>query len=262
MGLGGPVILALAFALGQAKASAFRRLDPSRLAGFALGCMVFQVCLFRAFAALGVTATVFLTVCLPPVLSCTWSWARGGKETGATTGAALGFAVAGLLIFALATSHEGAAPLATQGFVLALTASLAFVAMTNCARELSRQAGALLVAGTGLTLAGIGLFLAVVFLDPTALFLSAGATWSVFSLVCYLALGPTALAYVAYCTGMAQCRSAGAGLVASMVEPGIAAVLGWALLGERLSSGQALGCALIVFAMIWLWKAEHRQMNA
>lgn len=261
MALGGPILLLIAALLGQASLPAFRRLDRPRLAGFALGSMVFQVCLFRAFESLGVTATVFLTVCLPPLLSCTWSWARRGQNLAPATALALGLAVTGLLVFALATGRT-ATPRAGEGLALALLASAAFVLMSNTARDLTRAGGPLLVAGSGLTLAGLGLLLAVLVLDPAAMALPSGQAWPVLSLVTYLVLGPTALAYVAYCSGLARCRSASAGLVASMVEPGLAAILGWAILGERLSPGQALGCALIATAMLVLWRAEQRMQHA
>lgn len=262
MALGGPIILLVAALLGQTSLPAFRRLDPPQLAGFALGSMVFQVCLFRAFESLGVTATVFLTVCLPPLLSCAWSWARRGQNLAPATALALGLAVTGLLVFALATGQSAATPRAGEGLALALLASAAFVLMSNTARDLTRAGGPLLVAGSGLTLAGLGLLLAVLFLDPAAMALPSGQAWPVLSLVTYLVLGPTALAYVAYCSGLARCRSASAGLVASMVEPGLAAILGWAILGERLTPGQALGCALITVAMLVLWRAEHRAQPA
>jgi DME family drug/metabolite transporter len=94
--------------------------------------------------------------------------------------------------------------------------------------------------------------------DPQSVALPHGEPWRVMTLVAYLALGPTVLAYVIYCAGMARCRSASAGLVASMIEPGLAALLGWAILGENLSVFQALGCALVTAAMFTLWGAERR----
>lgn len=258
MALGGPVILLIAAALGQANAAVFRRLDPLLLAGFALGSMVFQVCLFRAFTSLGVTGTVFLTVCLPPLLSGGLAFARRSPDLAPGTGRALGLAVTGLFVFALATGQNVAAPRAGEGLGLALLASVAFVLMTHCARSLTRVAGPLIAAGSGLTLAGLALFLTLLWLRPQTFPATEASAAPILWLLTYLVLGPTALAYVAYCTGMARCRSSCAGLVASMIEPGLAAILGWALLGERLTQGQTLGCTVIVIAMVVLWRAEQR----
>lgn len=261
MALGGPVILLIAALIGRARLTAFRRLAPGPLAGFALGCMVFQVCLFRAFDSLGVTVTVFLTVCLPPILACLWTCLRG-RQLSAGTGRALVLGVAGVLVFVLATGRGAAGTMAAEGLALALVASVAFVVMSCCARDLTRSAGPLVVAGTGLTLAGVILLLGVLAFEPQAIRLSSGEGWALLALLAYLVLCPTALAYVIFCTGMARCRSPHAGLIASMIEPGLAALLAWAVLGERLSAAEALGCGLIALAMIALWRAEGRGQAA
>lgn len=256
MALGGPVILGLALVLGQAGRGALGRLQPLRLAGFALGCAVFQLCLFRAFTLLGVTATVFLTVCLPPLIACGWASLNGGRILSHQGWAALGLAVAGLALFALGRGVAGWAALA-PGLGLAVLGSIAFVGMTECARDLTRAAGPLVVAGAGLTLAGLGLGLALLVMEPGSLAPERLTGGHLPLLVLYLGLGPTALAYVAYCAGMARCRSAHVGLIASMVEPALAAVLAFALLGERLAGGEMAGCALLTLAMALLWRAER-----
>ena len=62
-------------------------------------------------------------------------------------------------------------------------------------------------------------------IETQALQVSALADWQVLGLLLYLGLAPTALGYLAYCSGTARCRSANVGLIATMVEPAIAAVL-------------------------------------
>jgi drug/metabolite transporter, DME family len=76
-------------------------------------------------------------------------------------------------------------------------------------------------------------------------------------LLAYLGLGPTALAYFCYCAGMARCRSAISGLIATMIEPMVAAVLAMTLLHERLDSGEFVGCLLLMLAMAVLWQGER-----
>jgi drug/metabolite transporter (DMT)-like permease len=55
---------------------------------------------------------------------------------------------------------------------------------------------------------------------------------------------------------MARCRSMGAGLTASMLEPAIAALLATRLLQERLSQGERLGCLLMALAILVLMRTE------
>jgi uncharacterized membrane protein len=81
--------------------------------------------------------------------------------------------------------------------------------------------------------------------------------WELAGFILYLGLGPTALAYVLFCSGMARCRSANVGLIASMVEPAFAALLAWLLLNERLSATEVFGCALVMLAMLILCKSER-----
>lgn len=258
MAVGGPVILVLALMTRLDGLAAVRRLDPLQLLTFAAACAVFQVCLFRAFTLLGVTATVFLTVCLPPLLACGWSVVRGRQSMSAAGVLALGLAVVGLALFAV--GHGAAAPQGmAPGLALALAASVAFVVMTESARDMTRKVGPLIVAGAGLSLAGLMLLLGLVMVDPEAIAPPIQDGWKMIALVVYLGLGPTALAYVIYCSGVARCRSASVGLIASMVEPGLAALLAWMVLSEKLGLVEVLGCAMVTGAMLILWWSERRE---
>ncbi|MDZ4067453.1 MAG: EamA family transporter, partial [Tabrizicola sp.] len=133
--------------------------------------------------------------------------------------------------------------------------------MTESARDMTREVGPLIVVGAGLTLAGIMLLLGLVLLDPQSIAPPAQNGWKTVALVIYLGLGPTALAYVIYCSGVARCRSAGVGLIASMVEPGLAAVLAWLVLSERLGSAELIGCAMVSGAMLILWWSERAELR-
>ncbi len=76
--IGGAAILLWLVLLHPEGLRAIRRLEQRRLFDFAAGAAVFQLCLFKSFALLGVTATVFFTVCLPPVLAALAAWAKQG----------------------------------------------------------------------------------------------------------------------------------------------------------------------------------------
>lgn len=255
--VGGPVILAIACLTGRDQLRRFRGLDARALLVFALGCAIFQVCLFRSFTLLGVTPTVFLTVCLPPVLSCAWEMLRGRAPLSRTAGGALALATTGIVIFAAAKGTTAEAKALGPGLAFALVAAIAFVAMTSSGRELTRKVGPVAVAGAGLTLAAVILLASLLILDPAAVALPASNGWTLLLLTLYLGLGPTALAYVIYCSGMARCRSASVGLVASMIEPGLAAILAWLVLSERLGPLEAVGFGLVTAGMALLWTSER-----
>lgn len=255
--LAGPLVLLAAGRGLRSLPHVLRTLDRPALAGFALAGVIFQVCLFRSFDALGVTLTVVLTVCLPPVIAMVWSLARG-LPFGRGALMALGLAILGLCLCASAKGLDGPQDQRAWGLFLAFAASLAFVWMSVAARSLSHSAPPILVAGLGLTLSGL-VFCALLPVLPGVtlpILQSLVSDPQLLGLVVYLAAVPTALAYVCYCAGMARCRSTGAGLTASMIEPAIAALLAAWLLHERLAPAEIVGCLLMTVAILVLMRAE------
>ncbi len=258
-GIAGPMLLAVwALGVGGGRMATLRRLAPGPLAVFALASAIFQICLFRCFAQLGVTAAVFLTVFLPPVLACVWSVLRGVAGLSGQSAAALVLALGGMVLVTLG-GRDGAAPEAVQGLVNGVIASVAFVAMSFAAATLASTSRPILFTGAGLTLSALIL---------GGLAVGAGQVGAVDAmpgnlgmgpvlLVLYLGLLPTALAYLCYCTGLARCRTPAVGLVASMIEPLLAALFAGFLLGEHLSGTMMSGCVLLIVAMVLLWRAEQ-----
>jgi DME family drug/metabolite transporter len=257
-GIAGVTLLAVWFLGARGRMADLRHLGLKPLAIFALSSALFQVSLFRCFAELGVTVAVFLTVCLPPVLGSVWAAIRGAGAPSAAVATSLGLALAGVALVSLAGQGQGHAILNLPGLMNGIIASVAFVAMSLSAAQLSRKAPAVLVAGAGLSLSSV-LLGALVILSKVDLAPIGGfaATSSVtLGLLLYLGLLPTAMAYLCYCAGMARCRTPVVGLVASMVEPFLAALLAFALIGERVTPATMAGCALLVAAMMLLWRAE------
>jgi drug/metabolite transporter (DMT)-like permease len=62
--------------------------------------------------------------------------------------------------------------------------------------------------------------------------------------------------------GLALSRSASTGLVATLIEPGVAALLASLVLRERLAAPEALGCVLMLVAMVVLFRTERRARAA
>lgn len=262
--IAGPVLLVLAWIAGRGRTLSLARMWRKEVAVFALSSILFQLCLFRSFAEVGVTVTVFLTVCLPPVLAVIWTLMVRQLPVNAAACTALGLALAGLTSFAVG----GGAALPTlrmdaAGLSFPILASVAFVVMSYAARSLAVAATPLEVAGAGLTLSGLLLLPAL----PWLLTSSGGLTTRFvladgqMLLLLYLGLGPTALAYFCYCAGMARCKSAISGLIATMIEPMVAAALAMALLSERLTSGELVGCMLLMLAMAVLWHGERPKVT-
>jgi DME family drug/metabolite transporter len=255
----GPVILLIAFMAGGRRSVAPRRGSGARFAMFGICCAVFQLCLFRSFEHIGVTITVFLTVCLPPVIALGWAALRRTEAVSAQLLLAFILAAAGLLVFVSEDLAGGSGNATILGLGLSTAASVAFLLMTAAGRSLAIDHPPMLVAGWGLIAAAAVLFAVVLLGVPQAgsVLVSAAGSWQNAGLLLYLGLGPTALAYICYCSGMARCRSAIPGLVASMIEPAVAALLALLLLNEALSPWQAVGCGIMMLAMLALARGER-----
>ena len=225
---------------------------------FGVFCAIFQLCLFRSFELLGVTITVFLTVCLPPLITIGVTALR--RTEGVSPHVLIAFALGalGLLAFVGSDVHHESRGSMAMGLGLSVAASVAFVLMTFSGRKLARRHAPLLIAGYGLLAAAAVLLPVVMVLGDLhkAALLSADFGWQRAGIILYLGLVPTAIAYVCFCSGMAKCSSATPGLVASMIEPGVAACLAYALLHEQLTAAQAMGCAVLLAAMIVLARGE------
>jgi DME family drug/metabolite transporter len=178
---------------------------------------------------------------------------------------ALGLALAGLASFALGKAGGlSAMRMDAAALSFPVLASVAFVVMSYAARSLSRGATPLAVAGAGLTLSSLMLLPALPWLFPAGGGLATAwvfADSQVLLLLLYLGLGPTALAYFCYCAGMARCKSAISGLIATMIEPVVAAALSMVLLHERLTSGELAGCMLLMLAMTVLWHGDRPKVT-
>lgn len=257
-GIAGPVLVMVWALSARARIAGFRALSLRPLAVFAIASALFQIFLFRCFAELGVTVAVFLTVCLPPVLGWGWSALRGGGGLTPQSALALRLAILGM---ALVSSSHGATgqALSIAGLSDGVIAAVAFVALSLAANDLARTAPAILVAGAGLSLSAV-LLMAVAAASGSLLIppnLTGPSLLRLGGLVVYLGLVPTALAYLCYCSGIARCRNAVTGLVASMIEPLLAALLASLLLGEQVVPMTAASCALLLAAIILLWQGER-----
>lgn len=252
--LAGPAILLMAALAGGRAALLPRHGSAGEFFRFGFFCAVFQLCLFRSFDLLGVTITVFLTVCLPPLIAIAWSVLRRTERVAPHVLLAFLLGAAGLLAVVGGVPKGEGGGNVLLGLALSLAAAVAFVLMTASGRRLAAGHSPLLIAGYGLLAAAL-ILLPLVFIstggDPQRL-ATAFDGWRSAGVLVYLGLVPTALAYICYCCGMARCASATPGLVASMIEPAVAAALAFVLLHEALTPLQALGCGVIMAAMLLL----------
>lgn len=253
--IGAVALLGFALVTGRFRAAA--RLPIRPLLAFGTGVALFQIGLFAAFAEVGVTITVAVTVCLPPLFVAAFDAVRARSLPGRRTRAAFLIAAAGVLLIVIPGGGLGATrAVGLYGSGLLIGAALAFSVVAIAARSLCRRSDPILGTGLGLGVAAALLAVACSLdgsLQATSLAaLDAGDL----ALLLYLGLAATGGAYLAFSIGLRLCPSSTGGLVASMIEPAIAAMLAMAILGERLRDTDLLGCAAFLVAVILISATE------
>ena len=74
----------------------------------------------------------------------------------------------------------------------------------------------------------------------------------------YTGVIATGGAYLAFALGMRLSRSPTVGIAPTLIEPGVAALLAALVLHERLGAREAVGCGLMLAAMVMLAMSEWR----
>jgi DME family drug/metabolite transporter len=230
------------------------------LVAFAFAGAVFQTAFFAAFAQVGVTVTVAVVVCVPVVLVAAGEalWCRRRPEPGVSL--AIATASAGAILATLGGGDWNSAGVAAnwRGIGLLATASLSYAIVVVTARAIGLRLHPLHGTGLGLGLTAVALALCVLVIPRASVANVLALPGIDLVNLAYTGVVATGGAYLAFVLGMRLSRSAAAGLAATLIEPGIAALLAVLVLGERLANLEAAGCALMFVAMVVLFRSEQR----
>ena len=233
------------------------------LALFGVAGAVFQTCLFAAFAKVGVTVTVAVTVCAPVVLVTAGDavWRRRLPDAGVAVAIVVASAGVVLAMFGGQGWVRSALSIDPGGVFLLTAASIAFAIVAATARVMARGVHPLRASGLGLAATAAALAVVVAARSPSLSELTALPGRDL-AILLYTGVFATGGAYLAFVLGLTLSCSAAAGLAATLIEPGVAAVLAALVLRERLAGAEALGCALMLAAMVVLFVAERPSATA
>jgi DME family drug/metabolite transporter len=235
----------------------WRRPPLRLLATFGLAGAVFQICLFAAFAQVGVTVTVAVTVCTPVVLvvAADALWRRRWPEFGAC--AAIAIAALGVALAMVGgVPRGGPEAVDWRGVALLSTASVAYAVVAASARLIARELHPLRATGLGLAITAAALACAALARPAAAPAVLATLPMRDLAILGYTGVAATGGAYLAFVLGLHLSRTAASGLAATLIEPGVAALLAALVLRERLVASETFGCALMLAAMVVLFLAE------
>lgn len=243
LALGFPLLaVACAHVLGR-RAWDIPRRDLARMALMGVMLAQYQVCFFVAIRHAGVAVATLVTLCTAPVLVAALSAVLASERPTRAVLLALACALAGTSLLVGFTPGSRMEGTSLYGVGFALASALGYAVITLVGRSVAPRYHPLQVNVVGF---GVGAVLLLVLALPSGLVVQYPARgWL---LLVYLGAVPSALAYGVFMAGMRTTPATVASIV-TLLEPLVATVLAWLLLGEALSRFGAAGALLLLGAM-------------
>jgi drug/metabolite transporter, DME family len=199
----------------------------------------YQLTFFEAVHRAGVAVGAVVAIGSGPVASGILERALGGDWPGRRWLAATALAIGG--IAALSIGGSGHAAASGAGVALALMSGVTYAAYTVIAKKLLREGGSPVhVMGAAFGLGSLFLLPVLLVESSTWLHTTRGV-----ELAAYLAVGPTALAYVLFARGLSRLTAAETTTIV-LAEPVTATILGVTVLHEGLGTIGAFGVVLVI----------------
>jgi drug/metabolite transporter, DME family len=247
LGISAPVLLPISLYLTGASGFSNLRRDWGRVAALAAATALYQVFYYNAVSRAGVAIATLVTICLAPPVVAVFSNIFLHERSSRRIWIAMAMTLAGVVLLIgwpdAAAVDDGGLGL---GMISAFGAAVSYATMVLVSRSLASRhnAATLVVVGFG---GGALLLLPLVLWQGFSRFSSPDA----FTLLLYLGLVPTALAYLFFFIGMRRAPAAAASIV-SLLEPLVATLLGTFLLREQMSVIGWTGAGLMLVGLLVL----------
>jgi drug/metabolite transporter, DME family len=250
--LGGALLLAAGVRTGSGRREVARLLaggdrpwrGRAAVALAAAAVAGYQVSFFTAVRVTGVAVGTVVAIGSAPVLTGLLSRLIGGQPLGRRWAAATAAAVAGCVVLVTGGQAAGVKP---EGVLLALAAGLCYAVYAVAAARLIAR-GSPETAVMGLLFGGAAVLLVpVLAVSPDGWLVTARGL----AVVGYLGVVTTAVAYLLYGRGL-RTLAAPVAVTLGLAEPAVAALLGLAVLHERISAAAVAGLILVGLALVGL----------
>lgn len=206
---------------------------------------------FAAIRYSGVTIATLLTICLAPLVVTGFSVLTKLETLTKRTIIALLCALSGSVLLVGLQAPEGSYENLLLGTLFALIAAVSYAGVIIGGRFLAADYHPLQV--TAITFSAGTLVLGLINLASEVVILHTTQGWL---LVVYLGLVPTALAYWLFQMGLRSVSATVASIV-GLLDPLVAALLAWGLLGETLAPAGLIGAILLMVSIYLL--SGHKQ---
>ncbi|MCW3013013.1 MAG: EamA family transporter [Solirubrobacterales bacterium] len=204
----------------------------------------YQLCFFAAVQKTGVAVGTVVAIGSGPAFAGALGWLVARENPGARWALATVLAAAGVTLLVAGGS---AASVSSLGIALALGAGAGYASYTVISKQLLRAGHSPEVVMAGAFATGGLLLLPVLIATAGPWLLTAGGL----AMVVFLAVIPTALAYVLFARGLRE-LTAGETATLTLAEPLTAAALGAVVLGERPGLVAVAGAGLVLTGLLAL----------
>lgn len=212
----------------------------------------YQVCYFAAIRLIGVAAAVLINICSAPLIIAVLSSVFLREPITPVIGLVLLAAIAGAVLLVGRSPEAATTAALLAGGALALGAGFSYSLVALEARVLAPRYHPVQPIALAFTLGALLLLPFALGHGLVARYPPQG--WLI---LFYLGLVPTGLGYIFYLRGMRRTPAAIAAIVA-LLEPLISAVLAVTVLKEHLSPTGALGGALLLGSILFLYVHRSR----
>ncbi len=255
MAVGAAVLLAAHLAVRRRAAAAvlLPRAARGRLLLVGAGLATYQCAYFAAVPAAGVSIATLVALGLAPLLVAVGTTVLGHGRPDRATTAALGVALAGLVLLVGVSAGGDAGDAVLLGALSAAGCAIAYAGVVIASSGVP----------DGVPTTTAGFVIGAVLLTGVALVAGLDLTGDPLSLALLLYLGtvPSALAYGLFFAGVRVVPAAVASIV-TLLEPLTATALATVLLGERLSPAALAGGALMLGAVTALYLRRMGDSNS
>ncbi len=216
------------------------------------GLAIYQTAYFGAVQQSGLAVATIVTLGLGPILIAIGSHLTTTERINRSGVLTIAFSLVGLVLLT-GGDDIGAQPI--QGITLALLSAIGYAGVTLMTRAMGRNNS---TDQFNVTL--LGIIIGTFFLLPFAFLEGVTPTAGDFlynvSLLGYLGLVPTALAYVLFNIGLTSIRATTASIIV-LIEPVTAALIAVLFLGERLAILGVVGTIILLLSVIFLALGER-----
>lgn len=250
LALGSPALLAVSWRVAGHRSPSISRFDLLLLPLVGLLMGVYQLCYFLAIPRVGVAVATLVCICTGPVLVALISTVLLRERLGRTVVGALVCALLGTaLLVGGGTGELGLRTEVVEGVALSLAGALGYALLLLASRRLSGRYHPLQSTAVAITVGAL-LLLAVSSATTGLVTAYPPVGWT---LLLYLGLVPTALAYGMFFHGMRHATPTVAS-IGTLAEPLTASVLALLIFGEQLGTNSLVGAVLLIGAILFLYR--------